>query len=492
MKRKANCPSCHTPVRMPGSSDYEKGIIPNKQLEQQVDAYGRCRGVMRESLVRLDVLEKEKAMGILQYSNGPKQQQQQKQTNGGGRGGEIGRKRRNATVEGVQEGNRASKRARGRSVAKSTDYSSDCEEVDDDEHDGDYDDDPMSTPSKMPLSVVSNQIEAQSRPQQQQQQLKRKPTTNYHSLKRKKLVELCEKEGLNTHGTEKELRQRHSDFITLYNSECDSDHPRSAKELVMEIKSRENSIKAEAAKRVPRQQSKFMKNLGNSLEAYNGGSISKPTTGNKSFDGALNAGFAEMVAKLKKRKETAAGSVQGTTTRTKSDCNAPDPDTASLNLDETGNNSTAMPRSPQLSTGIPHCGRVDDDGRAASSSASIDSDETVEISQNLRPEDNHRNESITSPPPSESKAASVAKKCASPKKSKSPKRNIRTSARNNRSTTSTAPSRVSSLGPWVCDTCTFQNERNTTRTARCEMCGTVRSKERVPTTNEVEVVNIDC
>ena len=59
MKRRADCPTCHEAVRMPGggSTDYERGILPNPQLEQQVDHYSRCREPLRSSLVRLDVLD---------------------------------------------------------------------------------------------------------------------------------------------------------------------------------------------------------------------------------------------------------------------------------------------------------------------------------------------------------------------------------------------------------------------------------------------------
>ena len=41
-----------------GSSNYEKVILPNKPLEQQVDVYKQYRNQLRESVVRLDVLRK--------------------------------------------------------------------------------------------------------------------------------------------------------------------------------------------------------------------------------------------------------------------------------------------------------------------------------------------------------------------------------------------------------------------------------------------------
>jgi hypothetical protein len=73
--------------------------------------------------------------------------------------------------------------------------------------------------------------------------LQRKSVVSYHGVKRKRLVELCSNEGLPTTGTDADLKKRHSDFITLYNSECDAEHPREVGELVKEIKRRESGRK---------------------------------------------------------------------------------------------------------------------------------------------------------------------------------------------------------------------------------------------------------
>ncbi len=208
MKRKVDCPKCNEPVRMPGSSDYEKGILPNKQLEQLVDAYTLCRDQIRDHLVRLDLLEKEKAVGedMAALSNKVCKHD------------EVLTKDREI---------RSSKRIR--TMVTKADHSSDTD-FDDDDDAGVYLD---QRNLKIPARTMT----------QGQHQLKRKPTVNYHSLKKKQLVELCQKEGLSTHGNDTELKKRHSDFTTLYNSECDSAHPRSVKELLAEIRNRESSIR---------------------------------------------------------------------------------------------------------------------------------------------------------------------------------------------------------------------------------------------------------
>ena len=226
MKRKAECPQCNEPVKMPGSSDYEKGILANKSLEQQVDTYKVCRKELRDSLVRLDVLEQEKKLGILSNGSDGKKRKRGK-----------GTKKKEENV-----GSISSKRPR-RTVAKKSNhtFSSEAESDDNGDDDGsdeDYDDDDEYD-AKMPSS---SKVPSVANPPTKELRCK-KPTVSYHSMNRKKLVELCQKEGLDSTGNETELKQRHSYFITLYNSECDSEHPKPLKELLKEVKNREKAIK---------------------------------------------------------------------------------------------------------------------------------------------------------------------------------------------------------------------------------------------------------
>ena len=72
--------------------------------------------------------------------------------------------------------------------------------------------------------------------------VKRRTALKYHGLKKKKLLELCQAEGLSTLGDEATLIQRHKDFCLLVNSECDSENPRSEDELRRILAQREHSI----------------------------------------------------------------------------------------------------------------------------------------------------------------------------------------------------------------------------------------------------------
>ena len=250
MKRKADCPICNVEVKLPGtssnSSGYEKAIIPNKHLSQQVNLYKSCgvRDEIRSSLVRLDILEREKRLGITKFGGGGSVGAMEEDELGNDEGSK--KKKRDGNED---KSLRCSKRSRGQTTTstgaaamKKANDSSDDD--DDDNKDEDYNDDNGGDEedcndinnSKMPASSSTNQKTTNTK-------LKRKPPVSYHNLNKKKLIELCSKEGLDVTGNETQLKQRHSDFIILYNSECDSDFPRSVKELVKELKSREKHIK---------------------------------------------------------------------------------------------------------------------------------------------------------------------------------------------------------------------------------------------------------
>lgn len=62
----------------------------------------------------------------------------------------------------------------------------------------------------------------------------------YKGKTRRQLVELCEAAGIGyTTGTDADLQRRHSDYITLYNAECDSLRPRSKEELLAVVVNRD-------------------------------------------------------------------------------------------------------------------------------------------------------------------------------------------------------------------------------------------------------------
>ena len=139
---------------------------------------------------------------------------------------------------------------------------------------------------------------------------------HYASKSKAQLKKLCRDEGLSIAGTEVELRQRHTDFIVLYNSECDSYTPRSVQELVDIIHAREHARA---------QQKRTMSFAGNKHH-----DITKLQLGDKN----LAAGFQKMIQDLKekKRKQKEAGSTSGAEEEPK--------DTTSAGLAETNSATT--------------------------------------------------------------------------------------------------------------------------------------------------------
>lgn len=194
-------------LRKIGNSEknYESNLKANHHFANQVENYKQMREDLRSSLARLSVLERERSSALT----------------GGASDVAEGERKHNVEEIETSSSNRSTRRA-----AKRTKYIDDSSEGDSD-NDSDF---------KMvePESTQQNKSKIT---------LIRKTMITYHGMKRKNLVELCRKEGLSTKGNDDDLKKRHSDFITLYNSECDAEHPRSVDQLIQEIKKREIGLK---------------------------------------------------------------------------------------------------------------------------------------------------------------------------------------------------------------------------------------------------------
>mmetsp|Transcript_8027 Transcript_8027/g.17885 ORF Transcript_8027/g.17885 Transcript_8027/m.17885 type:complete len:510 (+) Transcript_8027:1509-3038(+) len=295
MKRRVECPTCKRRVGTRiNSNDYENALIPNHHLENQLDIYKRMRDELRSSLVRLDVLEKEKAAGVWGVAAEGKKKK---------KSGNCGRKRRRPKKNESdssddedffdEEETRSSKRVSGRAAAKKQNYSSSSDSDDDDDYE----------PERKPAAATSRT--SQSHNNHVVVKLQRKPIPNYHGLKRKRLQELCTNEGLDNNGTDDDLKRRHSEFITLYNSECDSSHPRSPSELAKEITRRDKVRRKEAVQAMQNGSQRhegLMIKLKQSREAIGKGSTVELSSGNKAFDALLSAGFQNLINQHKQRQ----------------------------------------------------------------------------------------------------------------------------------------------------------------------------------------------
>ena len=246
MRRKMNCPTCRADI--PGT-DITKSLIVINALESFIDSYKVVRPLLQQALRPGTATEAAPETNAEGDDNGL------------------------VALNDSHVNSRRRKRSR-RNYAENDEDEDDNQETESEEDEC--------------VEVVS---------------MKKRRKMSYHGKKKKQLKDMCKEEGLPTDGTEEELRARHEAFITLYNTECDSIHPRSPAKIVKEIVSEERKRKAEA--RNSRKDSKIMdqlkknrEQLGNSPSGEGGMAYS----GNAEFDSKMKSNFAKMAAELKARK----------------------------------------------------------------------------------------------------------------------------------------------------------------------------------------------
>lgn len=204
MKRCASCPTCRQELP---SADESKFLIPNRTVETLVKKYSAVRSALRDSLASQVVVTAD------ENEQPPVQQEEQVD------GEEDVDSKQPAVQEEEQKQQVEPKRRRTT----------------------------RSSTSSSAVSATSSTKPTPMSPQEVTQRLKKRPSTHYKALKKKDLVKLCADDGLATTGNERELQNRHYEFIKLYNAECDSYHPRTPEELAKQVMKRERDRKVRCA-----------------------------------------------------------------------------------------------------------------------------------------------------------------------------------------------------------------------------------------------------
>ncbi|KAL7532887.1 hypothetical protein ACHAWF_004275 [Thalassiosira exigua] len=556
MKRRADCPQCNAPVRPRGSSsssssskdasEYEKGIIPDRLLERQADAYRKVRDGLRERLVRLDVLERERAAGA-GAAMGARA--------GGGRGEGAGRRkaRGDAPRGGRGPGKERSKRPRREGARKvyltvgdddedggaegegeedvndsgdddGEDYANGGGSSDDDEENCDGRGDRKKQKSKTTTSAARIRGVVELPARTHAMQLKPRTIVNYHGVKRKRLIELCAIDGLHTTGTDEELKRRHADFVALYNSELtDSAHPRSAAELAKEVRKREDAARRAARDADATRDARRFDRLGASLRARGEGKggggggggaggtrAAKVSSGSAAFDAEMDGNYERMIADVRERmKREKEKGKEGTKTEQGAELAADAPTSAAGASVST---NPAASRGDEAGEGRPGAALAGDDARtgpAADAAASPAASADARGSDATTVEAPRRGSGPSpSPPRAEARRAGGAggdvgaggdatRRRPPPRRPRPPidsaqKRKRRVQPSSSSAAAASASSRVAALGPWTCGRCTYHNERNVTRKCKCEMCEWDRPEPEAADKLAVEVVNLDC
>jgi E3 ubiquitin-protein ligase RAD18 len=205
MNRKTRCVSCNEPV----DHRNDKCLVPNRALEKAVLAFTKLRGPLLQVLLLTTTTSRSVSTG-----------------------NDVGEVSSYGTTT-TETGRRRSRRL------PSTSSSAAADSIDDETEMGRHDQEnnnntatstTASSSSKDAPTANNNNIII-LRPK------KAKPF--YNNKTKKQLRELCHTAGLPDHGSDDELRHRHQNYITLYNSECDSVQPLSVRDIVATIVRRE-------------------------------------------------------------------------------------------------------------------------------------------------------------------------------------------------------------------------------------------------------------
>lgn len=262
-----------------------------------------------------------------------------------------------------------------------------------------------------------------------------------------------------------------------------------------------------------------MRNLAYSLESRKEGDNTIPTSRDATFDAKLNNNFAEMIANLKKQREDLKKQREG---REFSSSSRPVETTTEAN--EVNGDKIMQITSVGLDIAIQekYANNEGDNMMPANRVAIIDSKHHVQTTSGVHEGEDkvdanksfdhetaiHCALSATSPQKQSIVLSTVladSKPIAGTPRlavrqvlngdqmpTTATKHLVSTAKPTYAPVTKRSATRISSLGPWVCRSCTFHNLRNITKKARCEMCDAIRPIELGCGGSAVEVVNIEC
>lgn len=134
---------------------------------------------------------------------------------------------------------------------------------------------------------------SKTNPQQPPRALEHLPALNYSMLKdnvlRKKLADL----NISTYGSRQMLEQRHKEWVTIWNANCDSAHPKTRSELLRDLDTWERT----------------MSSASRNSSLY-GGQAAQPQVKDKDFDGASwatshDTSFKDLIARARQTKKQA-------------------------------------------------------------------------------------------------------------------------------------------------------------------------------------------
>lgn len=253
MKRIGTCPICRTEVKEDGGG----AIMPNWGLQDAVDKFKNMRSILHSSLVRLHCLEQEKVAVVGNLENiidSVESVEGSSKT-----AGDLKTFNRRKAIP-----DRRCRKRKLNTTEVCENEELNEEHSDDESSDAEYVDKEVlgaGTPTgrvivssrvvnpylKIPSIDLSEPLSSDTleriKPPDTLQRIKPRTIPVYHGMKKSKLQDLCKREGIISKGNDRELKERHLEYLRLWNAECDAKNPRSKDQLVQELTRRESARK---------------------------------------------------------------------------------------------------------------------------------------------------------------------------------------------------------------------------------------------------------
>jgi len=314
-RRRGECPTCRCEV------DERADIFPNRCVEEIVSKWTDARLDLYNKLVEGESKKNKTSCNVKKGQSKRRRSQSQAKNSQSNEKKRIKKDISASAIREPDEGKRITRSAAKNETATdelgkevTTDQSGSSYNCDsDDESDSDntrsYDVDECNADKKDTTQAAKNSEVFSSSIASKPNCITRRSQTFYTKIKRKQLVLLCEKEGLNSKGSDKILESRHRAFVTLVNSECDALLPKSCKEIVKMVHDRERS-EMESAKASlvdgTSRHSSYMKKIYERKDDSKDATITDSRSlsrGETAFDKELSNGFKQLIAETRRRQQ---------------------------------------------------------------------------------------------------------------------------------------------------------------------------------------------
>lgn len=446
------CPTCRAVTD-------ERKLVPNRLIEECTPRWNMMRKGLLGAIVEHDVFQKQNNHD----DDHDLSSDNNKNTVNNCNNSKTKSKRKSTSNEKKKENLGASKRSRRSTRNQANTYNEDYNDDDEADSEGIEEDkdeayNPIRTKTTLkkivkPLPKINTNTCSRATPNVQ---LRQKAPVMYHGMKKKKLVALCAQEKLSTQGTEQELKNRHMEFLTLYNAECDAQNPRSHAELAKLMEDREKRRREEKQLALQSGCMSHSTLVNRLVQSSHQGTLpvnedqtkeqerSKITSGNTEFDEKMKLNFRQLIENERKRQgksKTVVKNTYGTSTSTLS------------------SPSSSQAKKNNVTDNVD--GNHDNNETSASKLPIHTTSDTRTSYKAISP-------SRTNPTFQQRTSVPLP-----PSQQPSPFRN--SSQTSSTSPISSVSPSFSRTGPWTCTTCTFINKTRYWPNASCEMCGSKRT-----------------